>query len=197
MSILKKCKNKACSILFEPIKSIQPYCFNCTIERAKKHVKKQRDKKERAEKKELKEKLKTVSDYKSDLQDLVNKIARLIDYGQNCISCNCVPKKSNGCHFKSVGSHSKLRYNLLNIYLGCNKCNSELGGNVHGYDDGIIAHFGREFWEYIKFKMVLDCPNLKIDIPELKEKIKISRDIIKELESNLIVLSDEDRIKKE
>ena len=69
MSILKKCK--ACSILFEPIKSIQPYCFNCTIERAKKHVKKQREKKERAEKKELKEKLKTVSDYKSDLQYLI------------------------------------------------------------------------------------------------------------------------------
>jgi hypothetical protein len=116
-----------------------------------------------SEKKELKEKLKTVSDYKSDLQYLINKIARLIDYGQNCISCNCVPKKSNGCHFKSVGSHSKLRYNLLNIYLGCNKCNSELGGNVHGYDDGVIAHFGREFWEYIKFQMVLDFPILKID----------------------------------
>jgi len=196
MSILKKCKNKACSILFEPIKSIQPYCFNCTIERAKKHVKKQREKKERAEKKELKEKLKTVSDYKSDLQDLVNKIARLIDYGQNCISCNCVPKKSNGCHFKSVGSHSKLRYNLLNIYLGCNKCNSELGGNVHGYDDGIIAHFGREFWEYIKFQIVLDFPILKMDIPELKEKIAISRTIVKELESDLMVLSDAERIKK-
>jgi len=67
---------------------------------------------------------------------------------------------------------------------------------VHGYDDGIIAHFGREFWEYIKFQIVLDFPILKMDIPELKEKIAISRTIVKELESDLMVLSDSERIKK-
>ena len=86
MSILKKCK--ACSILFEPIKSIQPYCFNCTIERAKKHVKKQRDKKERAEKKELKEKLKTVSDYRNEARYWFQRWIRMRDVGKSCISCN-------------------------------------------------------------------------------------------------------------
>jgi len=195
MSVLK-CKNKNCKNEFTPYTTLQRLCVPCAILKAKSAVKKERTVKDNAEKKELKQKLKTVTDYRKELQILINKIARMIDYGHPCISCGVMAKKENGCHFKSVGANPSLRYNLLNIYLGCNKCNVELGGNVHGYDDGVIKNFGREFWEYIKFQIVLDFPILKMDIPELKEKISISRTIVKELESDLTVLSDSERIKK-
>jgi len=187
----KKCHNE-----FNQINTLQRYCYRCALEKAKELTKKKEDKAWRKRKIEMKEKIKTVSDYRNELQKFINKIARLIDYGCPCISCGIKVKKENGCHFKSVGANPSLRYNLLNIYLGCNRCNVELGGNVHGYDDGIINLFGVDFWEYLKFGMIRDFPILSLSVSEIKEKIVICKDIIRELESDLIKIGNPDRIKK-
>jgi len=191
MSVLK-CKNKNCKNEFTPYTTLQRLCVPCAILKAKSAVKKERTVKDNAEKKEYKE---SKIDYFKLLQNEINKIARLIDYEQLCISCQKVPKKINGCHYKSVGGHKSLRYNLFNIYSGCEKCNSELGGNVHGYDDGLIQVFGKEFWEYLKFEFLKDFPILQMRKEEAKEKLKIARQISKELENNLVKRCSKDRLK--
>ena len=158
------------------------YCMSCLVELSRKSVQKEKDKKWTQRKKAYKE-IKT--DYYKLLQTEINKIARYIDHDQLCISCQKIPKKKNGCHFKSVGGHENIRYNLLNIYLGCERCNKELGGNVHGYDDGLILVFGKEFWEYLKFQLFQDFKLLQIREETVKEKLKIARKIVSELENNL------------
>jgi len=188
MSVLK-CKN--CKSDFIQYNSIQKLCFDCTIKKAKLQVQKTTELKWKLKKKAYKE---SKTNYFKLLQSEINKTARLIDYGQVCISCQKMPKKINGCHFLSSGGHKNITYNLLNIYLGCEKCNNDLGGNIHGYDAGLIQEFGKEFWEYLKFDMMKETPILQIRQSEAKEKLKIVREINNEIE--LIKRSPIERIEK-
>ena len=56
-------------------------------------------KKESIKKASLKESIKTLSDYKSDLQKEINIIVRLIDYGHGCICTGSKNGKMNACFF--------------------------------------------------------------------------------------------------
>lgn len=191
---MKKCKNKLCKKEFEPKTQFQYYCYECVLIKAKEFNAKKYEKEYKVKKKAIKDSLKTISDYKSDLQKEINKTARLIDYGQVCISCQKEPKKINGCHFHSVGSTPSLRFNLLNIYLGCEHCNSFKGGNVHGFDNGIIKTFGREFWEQIKFELPKKYTILQLKKHEIIEAIKKAREINRYIANDKEVLSSEQRI---
>ena len=192
---MKKCENKECNIEFIPTQPMQKVCsFNCAVAISKKQTQKNEDKNWKEEKKILKEKTKKLSQYKQDLQNEINKTARLIDYGQVCISCQKEPKKINGCHFHSVGSTPSLRFNLLNIYLGCEHCNSFKGGNVHGFDNGMIKTFGREFWEQIKFELPKKYTILQLKKHEIIEAIKKAREINRYIANDKEVLSSEQRI---
>ena len=191
---MKTCKNKDCQNTFNPVTRLQRDCFECVLSKAKIKTIKDKDKEWKVRKRALKDKTKKLSDYKAELQDEINKIARLIDHEQVCISCQKIPKKKNGCHFHSVGSTPALRFNLLNVYLGCEKCNSELGGNVHGYIDGLILTFGKEYYEFLKFELPQKYRILQISKDELIEKIKICRELVRNLETDLVKLESEDRI---
>lgn len=183
-----KCAYKKCRKEFEKKASNHVMCsYECALADI-------RDKKEKEWKVRKKAHRESKTDYFKLLQDEINKIARFIDHDQLCISCNKPPKKKNGCHFLSVGGHENIRYNLFNIYLGCEKCNSELGGNVHGYDYGLIQEFGKEFWEYLKFQFMQDFRLLQIKEYEVKEKLKIARKITAELEQNLVKRSAKERL---
>ena len=187
MSKCKKCKSD-----FKPTQPLQIACsLPCAIELAKLKVEKDKEQKWKERQREHKESKK---DHFKLLQKEINLIARLIDHNQLCISCQKVPKKINGCHYKSVGGHASLRYNLFNIYSGCEKCNSELGGNVHGFDNGLIEVFGKEFWEYLKFQFLQDFPLLQMKKEDAKDKLKIARQISKELKDNLIKRSASERL---
>ena len=191
-SNLKQPKCKNCKQPFTKTQPLQVACsYSCAIELAKHITKKVIERKWNERKRVYKE---SKTDYFKLLQTEINKIARLIDYNQLCISCQKVPKKINGCHFLSVGGHKSLRYNLFNIYAGCEKCNSELGGNIHGFDSGLILVFGKEFWEYLKFQFLQDFHLLQIRETEVKEKLKIARQIVKELESDLIKRNSDERL---
>ena len=185
-----KCKN--CKQQFTKTQPLQVACsYSCAIELGQAIIRKEIERKWNERKRVYKE---SKTDYFKLLQTEINKIARLIDYNQLCISCQKVPKKINGCHFLSVGGHKSLRYNLFNIYAGCEKCNSELGGNVHGFDNGLILVFGKKFWEYLKFQFLQDFHLLQIRETEVKEKLKIARQIVKELEQNLAKRSSQERL---
>lgn len=181
-----KCKH--CKEKFVPKAFLQKYCMEkdeCVsifLAELREKNKKQNQKNERAEVKQLAEQWKRHGDWLKDLENVINKIARLIDAGYNCISCGHAGKPQAG-HYHSVGSDAGLRYNLHNIHIQCYQCNAPKGGNIIGYDEGLIHFYGSEYWNYVKFnlKNIYHQP-LKVSIPQIKESIEICRGIIKELE---------------
>lgn len=182
----KKCKE--CGKLFTPNRPLQQVCSPiCAMSMANKKVKKEVvkaalvEKREWKEKKrDLKDKIKTHANWMKELEHLINHIVRIIDYGNPCISCGRNGKPQAG-HYHSVGSNAQIRFHLDNIHIQDYYCNVHLSANKTGYNEGLINTFGKEYQEYIEFDLVKMYPTLKLTIPELKEKIKICRNIIKEL----------------
>ena len=147
---MKTCKN--CKIKFEPkYSSVQQVCsFECSIELAKTNKKKKTAKDWSNEKKVRKEKLKTSSDHKKELQVIFNKWIRLRDKGLNCISCNKPAKKENAGHYRSVGGNPELRFEPLNNNLQCEYCNTYLHGNLINYRINLIKKIGLEKVNWIE-----------------------------------------------
>lgn len=121
-------------------------------------------------------------------QKAVNKLVLLFDKGKPCISCdNTNPNiKYDAGHYKTVGSHPELRYNLKNINRQCNNyCNVNHSGNINGAHGskgqkvGIIERYGQERLDY------LDGPHERIkytcaDLIEFRKEVnQIIRDIDK------------------
>lgn len=155
---------------------------------------KKRKKEWQKEKKELKEKIKTHSDYKKELQLLVNKIARLIDYGQPCIATGKLEGKRNGGHFISVGANDTIRFNLHNIHIQSEYSNTYKGGDNFKYCEGIERIYGIDYLERIK--NLKNTKPIKLSINELKYAIKLSKEIIKELDKDYVISNPKDRIFK-
>ena len=125
MRLCRNCKNE-----FKPIKSTQVVCsYKCAMAQIK-------------DKRLTKDKVQTAADVKKILQRNVNKLVRLIDTEQNCISCGGVCKKPQAGHFYSSGGNINLTFNLLNIWVQCYKCNMMLSGNVRSYQDSLINMYG-------------------------------------------------------
>jgi len=183
----KECKEK-----YVKRNSTQKVCsWKCAILYAEKDTKKKQREEQRkwnVKKAEILDKLKSKSDHEADLQRIINKIARLIDRGSNCMMCDkelVTQGKSfreNGCHYHSRGANPTLRFNLFNIWIGCHSCNGEKGGNITGYDTELIKLYGKEKWEYIKFDLVRETKPLHLTIDEIKEAkvkaMKIRNDLI-------------------
>ena len=131
------------------------------------------------ETRDRKRKLKTLSEYKKELQSIFNKWIRLRDDGSRCISCDGMPKKKNAGHYRSVGSAPELRYEPLNCHLQCEHCNTHLSGNLINYRIGLIKKIGIESVEWLEG--IHEPKRYKIyDIEELKSHY---RNLIKEIES--------------
>jgi hypothetical protein len=149
-----KVKTKPCAVCTEPFvkqrmgqKVCGPMCAiqHAALVKAKKAAQELRAQKEAATptKKLLKR-----------AEDAVNRVVRARDYLDGCISCE-KPSHWDGVwhasHFKSVGSNSVLRFNLLNIHKGCSQCNWARAGNIHGYRPRLEAKIGADRVEW------LDC----------------------------------------
>lgn len=180
---MPKCRN--CKIPFEPRYALQSCCSaTCAIQYAKdnpKLVKKVERDSFNSWKKEVKEKHMTHGDYESLLEDEIRAIVRLIDKGHLCMSHQGKCKKANAGHYHSKGHNNSLRYHLFNIWLQCESCNSYQSSNRSGYDKGLKELFGFEFWLNINEGIVNRYPFIKLSIPELKDKIAIAKQIVKEL----------------
>jgi len=172
---MKVCKN--CKTKFVPAyNSLQQACsVNCAIELSKKKSQKEW----RIEKKELKEKLKTHSDYEKELQTEINSIVRLIDRGVGCIATKSVNGKMNAGHYISVGANNTIRFNLLNIYLQSEHSNTYKAADTHRYREGIIRIYGKELLE--EMDALNQHKTIKLTIPELKSAIFVARSIVKHL----------------
>ena len=94
-----------------------------------------------------KESLKTAGEYIKEAQAAVNKYIRMRDWGEPCISCGTPHKIKYGGyvdagHYRSRGSASHLRFNLLNIHGQCVKCNRFNSGNAVDYRINLIDKIG-------------------------------------------------------
>jgi hypothetical protein len=131
--------------------------------------------------KEMKENVKTKSDYEKELQKEINTIVRLIDKDQVCISTlKPLNAKFDAGHFYSVGSTPALRFNLNNIFAQSVYANQYLSGDQINFLNGLSQLYGENYKDYVlNLKSVYK--ELKLHIYEIKDKIKIAREIVKEL----------------
>ena len=192
---MKKKTCKQCKVKFEPIRPLQYVCSpKCGYEYVKESNIKKAKTDWQKEKKVIKEKLMTLSNWQDLLQTEINHIARIIDKDTGCISCggNTTPA---GGHYHSIGAKRNLRFNLDNIHLQDFNCNNWKSANIHEYDLGLINRYGKEYWNYVKFDIPLKFKLLKMPINEYKEKIEISRQIVKELKKLDLNYSAEVRLK--
>jgi hypothetical protein len=146
-----------------------PLCASRLV-RARSKQKKEAD---RAEIKARREKLKKRSEWEAECRQIVQKIARIRDRNDGCISCHLPATwdgQWHGSHFRSVGACSVLQLNLWNIHKSCSACNLHKSGNIGAYRPRLIEKIGadRVDWlesqngtfkppieYYVKFKRVM------------------------------------------
>jgi hypothetical protein len=173
----KKCK--VCKSSFEPMKPLQQVCSPaCAIELYN-QVKAKSEKKEKVKiRKELRESAKTISNYRKDLQIIINKIIRTIDEGHNCISSGRKYKSNDQAgHYYSVGAYPHLRFNLHNIYSQSVADNLYKSGNPIGFTTGLIRDFGED-WIKLVTKLPEEYRELKLDKEDIKEAIVKAKDFL-------------------
>lgn len=186
--IVKKCK--ICKEKFEPKNvSTEVVCgnYDCKVEYAMQVVAKNKINKEKAikkqnakEKSELKEKLKTLSDWHSDLQKEINTIVRLIDKEHPCISSQRPLGKSyDAGHLFGRQSNPHIRYHLFNIWAQSVHDNQWKSGNQLDFVNGIEKTFGSPIKDYCL--SLKGLPSLKLTIEQIKEFIPKAREVVKHL----------------
>ena len=176
------CKNR-----FTPVRSsLEKSCQSdeCRTQWAMMVISKQKEKQEKdkkqawtMEKLEMKEKLKTLSDWKNDLQKEINAIIREIDKGHGCIATGSHQGQQHAGHYISIGANSTLRFHLENIWLQSMHSNSWKGGDTLRYQEGIINLYGKDYLEYLNSLQSLKL--LQLSINDIKDKIPIARSILK------------------
>lgn len=83
---------------------------------------------------------------------IVQKIARIRDRKDGCISCHMGPEyrgQWHGSHYRSVGACSNTQFLLWNIHKACAQCNKYKGGNREGYRPRLIEKIGLERVEWL------------------------------------------------
>jgi hypothetical protein len=171
----KKCKN--CAKPFVPQRStLEIVCSSsCAIEYGKSKPKK-------ISKQSQLEPLKTISDYRKELQTKINLIVRLIDLNHVCISCGKKPNKPFAGHYHAVGSNEALRYNLFNIFIQCMRCNGFNGGMLLDYGKGLKQTFGATLKDYCETFIVSEYKSIKLNQNDLIEASRKANEIIKFLQ---------------
>lgn len=174
-----KCIN--CKCKFEPKRNGQSVCSaQCAYEYQVEQNKKRSNKSWKERKKKLKEKVKTLSDYKKECQTVFNKIIRTIDNGQPCISCGASNPTDAG-HYRSVGSYPELRYDPFNVWIQCRKCNGYFGGKPIEMMEGLIITYGKIYVEAFMCDLS-DFP--KWDMSNIKELKQMLREYLKSIDTD-------------
>jgi len=191
--LMKPKKCKSCKNEYQPVYKLQTCCsVGCAIQYTKERSKITERKKWAMEKKEIKEKIKTASDYRKELQTVINSIVRLIDKGCGCICTGAKTGKQNAGHYLPVGAFPAVRFNLHNVHLQSEHSNTYKHGDIHNYQFGIIKTYGEDYLELMN--SLKKYPPLNLSKFELKEKIKICREIEKDLKKEDKEYSAEERM---
>ena len=176
-----KARNKKCRICRQEFipkySTMQATCEN--IECMIAYSSKQKEKKTKAEFKAIKERNKSVSQWRKELQQVFNQYIRLRDQGKGCISCGKqLQGKYDAGHFYSVGSYPNLRFHESNVFGQCVSCNQHKHGNLLEYAIGIERRIGKTKLEELKS---LRNDRLSLPLDKIKELIYHYKDKVKEL----------------
>jgi hypothetical protein len=173
---MKKCK--ICKEFFEPIySSLQTTCTKpqCIIS----YAKRVEEKKSKREIKAMRDRVKSVSHWRRDLQQSFNAYIRERDKHRPCISCDkpLVGKYDAG-HFYSVGSYPNLRFNEDNCHGQCVECNQHKHGNLIEYSLRLPDRIGTI--QYNHLHQIKNDP-LRLSLDEIKNLIQYYRKLLKSL----------------
>lgn len=115
------------------------------------------------------------------LQDLINTIARIIDYGQPCIATGVGLSKGEvtAGHFFSVGSNATIRYHLHNIHAQAFISNGYNGGDPEGFKMGIVRNYGTDYLRYLN--SLKGTPPIKLSGDDILDKIATAKQIIRQI----------------
>ncbi|MDQ0022919.1 hypothetical protein J2X90_000705 [Variovorax paradoxus] len=132
-----------CGTQFRPFSSTSRVCSPICAARFVKA--KNRD--EREQFKARKEKAKRTSKWEEECRAIVQKIARIRDRNDGCISCHLPATwggQWHGSHFRSHGAASAVQFHLWNIHKSCSSCNRDKGGNIIAYRPRLVEKIGQE-----------------------------------------------------
>ena len=181
--MLKPKKCKFCRNQFTPTKPLESVCgYDCALALARQNGLKKMEKDTKAKRKELKEKNKTLSDYKRELQTEINKIVRAIDYGQDCISSGREFKENDQAgHYFSTSAQPGIRFNLWNIHSQSVSDNMYKSGNFGGFRDGLMIRYGEDLANWIAC-LPIEYKDLKLTKIEVIAATAKARILAKQIE---------------
>ena len=108
---------------------------------------------ERAEIRKRKEAIKTIPALEDECRRIVQKIARIRDRNDGCISCDKPASwdgQWHGSHFRSHGAASAVQFHLWNINKACWICNKLYSGRIDQYEPRLVAKRGQEAVDWLK-----------------------------------------------
>lgn len=140
----KKCKNSRCNKKFIPARSMQAVCsVSCAYAYAEEKRVKQEKKEWSIKKKEIKEKLKTLGQYKAEARTVFQRWIRMRDEKLPCISCGRTKSKQwDAGHYLKAEIYTGLIFSETNTNKQCAHCNNWLSGNEVNYRQGMIKKYG-------------------------------------------------------
>jgi hypothetical protein len=147
-----KRKCKVCQNVFDIQQPLQAVCsFTCAIEHSKKLKANKEANEWKKTKAVLKEKVKTLTEYKNEARRVFQKFIRLRDTLQPCISCGTyTAQQYDGGHYKKAEIYSGVVFHEMNCHKQCRKCNNYLNGNELMYREGLIKRYGLDYVEQIE-----------------------------------------------
>jgi len=139
--VMKQKKCKVCKNPFTPGLPLQRVCnYQCAIDLANQRKDRQERTRKAAVRRSDKERLKTRADHLREAQAAFNQWVRLVkDKDQPCISCGTQKPdiQYHASHYRSVGACPELRFEPLNVWKSCSKCNKWLSGNLIPYREAL------------------------------------------------------------
>jgi len=149
-----------CRSKLEAGQRIHPQCIDGYAEaeaaKAKRKAEKQARmaaKVERATTRARKEALKPIGQIEEECRRIVQKIARIRDRDDGCISCHMGPNYQgqwHGSHYRAHGACSPLQFHLWNIHKACVQCNKHKSGNIAEYRPRLVAKIGQERVDWLE-----------------------------------------------
>jgi hypothetical protein len=144
--------------------------MDCVVQHGKKGGKAVSEKRKKETLAQLKESVKTASEWRVEAQSAFNAYVRYRDRDLPCISCDAIGTHEgmggywDAGHYRSRGAARHLSFNLQNCVKQCSRCNRYLSGNVVEYRIRLIKRIGLDKVE------ALECNNdtVKHDIAYLK-----------------------------
>lgn len=141
---------KVCNRAFLRFRTMQQACSpRCALKSVKADKRKE---KEQTRARRLA--LMSIAQLEEGCRKIVQKLARIRDRNDGCISCHMPSHYTgqwHGSHYRAHGACSSLQFHLWNIHKSCAQCNLFKGGNKEGFIAGLLVKpgYGRERLDWL------------------------------------------------